>query len=162
MRKASLENNEITLTRNSISIHCLSRTSRCLLELLTLLLPPFPGLEKTSQSGKLAAPAARWRLGARDHRLGAHGGQSFYFLGCKGRRATLKRGSGPGESAAAHHSVGANFRVDATNMLLAGVRSGTTFSWRFTRICWRINKPAHQTALPRTRSSSFMLHHTEH
>lgn len=31
-------------------------TSRGLLELLALLLPPFPGFEQTSQRGELAAP----------------------------------------------------------------------------------------------------------
>lgn len=74
----------------------MSPTSRCLLELLALLLPPFPRLEETPQCGELAAPAARWGLGARDHGLGAHGGQSFYFLGCKGRKVKFKHGSGLG------------------------------------------------------------------
>lgn len=137
----------------------ISRTSRCLLELLALLLPPFPRLEETSQSGKLAAAAARWSLGARDHRLRAHGGQSFYFLGCKGRKVTFKDGSGPGESTA---SAGANFKVHATNTLAHEGASSTKTWCRFTRICLSMNKPAHQTALQRTRSSSSKLHHAEH
>lgn len=63
---------------------------------------------------------------------------------------------------AVHHSAGANFRVRATNMLAHEGTSSTKTWCRFTRICLSINKPAHQTALQRARSSSLKLHHTEH
>lgn len=67
----------------------ISCTCRCLLELLTLLLSPFPGLEQASQSGELAATTDWWSLGARDHGLRAHGGQPLYFLSCTGRKNML-------------------------------------------------------------------------
>jgi len=61
-------------------------TNGCLLELLTLLLPPLPGLEEASQSGKLAAAADGWSVGAGEKGLGAHGGQPLHFLSCKGTK----------------------------------------------------------------------------
>lgn len=60
-------------------------TSRCLLELLTLLLPPLPGLQETSQGGKLAPTPDGWSVGAGDQGLRAHGGQPLHFLSCKGK-----------------------------------------------------------------------------
>jgi hypothetical protein len=61
-----------------------SLTGRGLLELLTLLLPPLPGLQETAQSGKLA-PAADGRcVCARDQRLGTHCGPPFNLLYYRG------------------------------------------------------------------------------
>lgn len=55
-------------------------TGRGLLELLTLLLPPFPGFEQTSQRSKLAAPANGRRVRAWNQRIRAHGRQPLHFL----------------------------------------------------------------------------------
>lgn len=60
-----------------------SHTSWRLLELLTLLLSPFPGLEEASQRGKLAPATDGWSVGTRDHGLRTHGGQSLYLLSWK-------------------------------------------------------------------------------
>lgn len=63
-------------------------TSRGLLELLTFLLPPFPGLQEASQSGKLAPTTDGWSVGARDQGLRTHSGQPLYLLSYKGKTHT--------------------------------------------------------------------------
>ncbi len=60
-----------------------SFTCRGLLELLTLLLPPFPGLEEAPQGGKLAPTTNGWSVSTREQGLGSHGGQPLYFLSCE-------------------------------------------------------------------------------
>lgn len=69
----------------------MSCTSRGLLELLALLLPPFPRLQKTSQRCKLAPTTDGWSVGTRDQGLRTHGGQPLYFLSCKEKRKEKKR-----------------------------------------------------------------------
>lgn len=55
-------------------------TGRGLLELVALLLPPFPGFEQTSQVGEFTPPADGRRVRARDERIGAHRCQPLHFL----------------------------------------------------------------------------------
>lgn len=69
-------------------------TSRGLLELLALLLPPFPGLEEASQSGKLAPTTDGWRVGARDQGLRTHYGQPLYLLSCKEKKINSRSSLG--------------------------------------------------------------------
>lgn len=78
----------VTIMR--INYEKMSRTSWCLLELLALLLSPFPGLEEPPQSCKLAPPTDGWSVGTRDQGLRAHGGKPLYFLRCKGERKQNK------------------------------------------------------------------------
>lgn len=78
----------------------MSCTSRSLLELLTLLLPPFPGLEEASQGGKLAPTTDGWSVGTRDQGLRTHSGQPLYFFSCKGtKKIIIYIGSSLGEAA---------------------------------------------------------------
>lgn len=87
----------LTLFRIKKKMSC---TSRGLLELLTLLLPPFPGLEEASQSGELAPTTDGWSVGAGEQGLRTHGGQPLYFLSCKReKKKKRKTGSSLGEDA---------------------------------------------------------------
>lgn len=58
-------------------------TGRGLLELVALLLPPFPRFKQTSQGGEFAPPADGRRVCAGDERIRAHRCQPLHFLGWK-------------------------------------------------------------------------------